>query len=77
MPGKLKRGKSPATIKKNIEELHTGTTHAHTEARKGRKAADRQSLAIALETARRSAGAGGPARQKRTAHPRAGNTARR
>lgn len=50
----VKKGKSKKTISSNIAELHEGKTHARTQAKKGKKAADKQSVAIALDTARKS-----------------------
>lgn len=50
----LTKGSSRKTVSKNIVELHTGKTHAKTEAKSGKKAADKQSVAIALDQARRS-----------------------
>ena len=50
----LKKGSSNKTVSSNIRELHTGKTHARTQAKSGKKAADRQSVAIALDQARRS-----------------------
>jgi hypothetical protein len=47
LPGKKNVGK-------NISELHGGKTHAATQAKSGKAAADRQSIAIALDKARRS-----------------------
>lgn len=48
----LKPGKK--NVGANIAELHTGKTHARTQAKSGKAAADRQSVAIALDAARRS-----------------------
>jgi hypothetical protein len=50
----LTPGKSKATVSKNIEELHSGKAHARTAAKSGKKAADKQSVAIALDKARKS-----------------------
>jgi hypothetical protein len=50
----VKAGTSKATIGSNIEELKTGNTHARTEAKQGKAAADKQSIAIALDKARES-----------------------
>lgn len=50
----LKKGKSRATVSSNIREMHTGKTYAHTAAKFGKKDADRQAIAAALSTARRS-----------------------
>jgi len=48
----LKGGKSKATVSKNISELHGGKTYAHTKRKFGKKKADRQAVAIALNKAR-------------------------
>jgi hypothetical protein len=50
----LKSGSSQATISSNIEELHTGDTYAHTKGKFGKHDADKQAVAIALETARKT-----------------------
>lgn len=50
----LKRGKSKATVSSNIRELHTGKTYAHTAKKFGKKKADKQAVAIALSTARKT-----------------------
>lgn len=50
----LKRGKSKATVSSNIRELHTGKTFAHTAKKFGKKKADKQAVAIALSTARKT-----------------------
>lgn len=52
----LTKGTSRKTVSKNIEELHTGKTHAKTEAKYGKATANKQSIAIALDQARHSAG---------------------
>ena len=49
----LLRGSSQQTISKNIQELHQGATHARTQRKFGKKQADRQAVAIALEQARK------------------------
>lgn len=50
----IKPGKSRAVISKNIKELHTGKTYARTAGKFGKEKADKQSIAIALEKARKS-----------------------
>jgi hypothetical protein len=50
----LKRGKSKATVSSNIRELHSGKTFAHTKAKFGKAKANKQAVAIALSTARKS-----------------------
>lgn len=50
----LKRGKSKAVVSSNIRELHTGKTHARTQAKFGKAKADKQSVAIALSEARKT-----------------------
>lgn len=48
-----------ASVSHNISELHTGKTYAHTERKFGKKDADKQAVAIALETARKVRASGG------------------
>jgi hypothetical protein len=50
----LKSGSSPDTVSQNISEFHHGDTYAHTEAKFGKARADKQAVAVALETARKS-----------------------
>ena len=50
----LLKGKGQKVISKNIREFHTGRTYAHTKAKFGKATADRQAVAAAMETARRS-----------------------
>jgi len=50
----LKKGKSKAVVSGNISEFHTGKTYAHTAAKFGKARADKQAVAVALNTARRS-----------------------
>lgn len=50
----LKKGSSKKTISKNISELHSGKTYSKTKKKFGKKKADKQSIAIALEKARKS-----------------------
>ena len=50
----LQKGKSQKTISSNIKEFHKGRTYAHTKAKFGKATADRQAVAAAMETARRS-----------------------
>lgn len=52
----LKKGKSKATVSENIRELHKGKTHARTQAKFGKKRADKQAVAIALNEQRKSGG---------------------
>jgi hypothetical protein len=65
----VKPGNSKKVISSNIKELHTGKTHARTEAKEGKQAADKQSVAIALSEARKSG-------TKRTTRPRKARTTR-
>lgn len=50
----LKKGKSRKTVSRNIAEFHTGKTYAKTRAKFGKKKADKQAVAAALSTKRRS-----------------------
>ena len=54
----LKRGKSKKTISSNISEFHKGTTFAHTAKKFGKATANKQAVAVALSTARKSKGRG-------------------
>ena len=55
----LMKGNSPAIVGKNIEEFHEGKTFARTAAKFGKKRANKQAIAVALSTARKS-GKGNP-----------------
>lgn len=50
----MRKGSSQRTISKNIKEFHGGKTYKQTEAKFGKKTADRQAIAAALNTARKS-----------------------
>jgi hypothetical protein len=50
----LKSGSSQSTISENIRELHHGPTHERTAKKFGEKRAHEQSIAIAMETARKT-----------------------
>ncbi len=50
----LKKGKSKETISRNIKEFHESATYAKTKEKHGKKRADKQAVAVALETARTS-----------------------
>jgi hypothetical protein len=50
----LKKGKSKKTISSNISEFHKGKTFAHTAAKFGKAKANKQAVAVALSTARKS-----------------------
>lgn len=52
----LTSGNSPGVVGQNIRELHTGGTYARTKDKFGKKKADKQAVAIALNKARE----GGP-----------------
>lgn len=54
----LRKGRSKKTISSNIEEFHHGPTYRRTAAKFGKKTADRQAIAAAESTARRSSGDG-------------------
>jgi len=51
----LKKGKSRKTVSSNIRELHQGKTYARTRRKFGAKKANKQAVAIALSTKRKSA----------------------
>ena len=50
----LKKGASKKTISTNIRELHAGETFKKTENKFGKQRAQKQSVAIALNQARKS-----------------------
>jgi hypothetical protein len=50
----LEPGKSRETVSKNIKEFHGGEKYQKTKKKYGKKKADKQAVAVALETARRS-----------------------
>ena len=50
----LKRGSSQKTISSNISEFHEGKTYTRTKRKFGKKKADKQAVAVAMSTARRS-----------------------
>lgn len=52
----LRKGNSQAIISQNIEELEKGNVHRKTQKKKGKKKADKQSVAIALSEARKGMG---------------------
>lgn len=57
----LKPGSSKETVSDNISEFHKGLTYAHTQAKFGKKKADRQAVAAAMH----EAGKGRKGRKKR------------
>lgn len=59
------KGKSRKTISTNIKEFHGGKTFKATKAKFGKAKADKQAVAAALSTARRSRGK--PAAKKKAA----------
>lgn len=50
----LKRGTSKKTVSKNISEFHKGKTYAHTKAKFGKAKANKQAVAVAMATKRKS-----------------------
>lgn len=50
----LRKGKSRETIKKNIEEFHGGKTYERTKRKFGKATAEKQAVAVALTSARKS-----------------------
>jgi hypothetical protein len=47
----LKKGKSRRVVSQNIREFHSGKTYARTKRKFGKKRADKQAVAAALNTA--------------------------
>ncbi len=54
----LRRGTSQKTISSNISEFHKGKMFAHTAKKFGQATANKQAVAVALSTARKSKGRG-------------------
>jgi hypothetical protein len=50
----LKRGTSSDTVSSNISELHGGKTYSRTKQKYGKKRANKQAVAIALNEKRKS-----------------------
>ena len=50
----LRKSKSKKAVSENISELHKGKTYASTKRKFGKEKADKQAVAIALETQRRA-----------------------
>ena len=50
----LTKGKSKKTISKNISEFHKGKTYSKTAKKFGKAKANKQAVAVALNTARKS-----------------------
>lgn len=50
----LKKSASKKAVSENIEEFHHGKTYAKTKTKFGKKRADKQAVAVALNTARKS-----------------------
>lgn len=50
----MKKGKSRETISENIKEFHKGDRYKATKRKSGKKAADKQAVAAALNKARDS-----------------------
>jgi hypothetical protein len=50
----LKKGKSKATLSKNIREFHKGKTYSRTRKKFGKKKANKQAVAVAFAQRRRS-----------------------
>jgi hypothetical protein len=64
-PMPLTPGASRKTISGNISEFHKGKTFARTKAKFGKAQADKQAVAVALSTARRSGGLSSAYRKSR------------
>ena len=52
----LHAGKSKSAVSENIAEFHGGKTYAHTAEKFGKKKADKQAVAVALNEQRKSGG---------------------
>ncbi len=52
----LIKGQSKKTVSKNISEFHKGKTYAHTKAKFGKAAADKQAVAVAISYSKKSKG---------------------
>jgi hypothetical protein len=50
----LKKGSSKKTVSKNISEFHKGKTYEKTAKKFGKEKANKQAIAVALSTARKS-----------------------
>jgi hypothetical protein len=50
----LKRGTSRRVVSENISEFHQGKTFAHTAKKFGKARADKQAVAVAMATKRKS-----------------------
>ena len=50
----IKAGKSQATVKENIKEIHSGPQYEKTKAKHGKATADGQAVAIAMKKKRES-----------------------
>lgn len=50
----VKKGKSKKTMDKNFKELGKGATYKHTASKFGKKAADKQRVAIVMKAAGKS-----------------------
>lgn len=50
----LKKGKSKKVVTENIQEFHKGKTYQRTKEKFGKETADKQAVAVALKTRRRS-----------------------
>lgn len=60
----LRPGASQTIVSGNIRELHGGQTYARTRRKSGKRAADKQAVAIALDQARRTIAGGQRAPRK-------------
>lgn len=50
----LAKGRSKKTVSKNISEFHKGGTYARTKKKFGKAKADKQAVAVAMATKRKS-----------------------
>lgn len=61
----IKKGTGRKTISSNIRELHSGKTYATTLRKEGKTRANKQAVAIALSTERKSGGKRKPSKKKK------------
>jgi len=60
----LKKGRSRKTVSSNISELHKGPQYRRTKRKFGKAVADKQAVAVALDTSRKTPRKKGKKRRK-------------